>query len=120
MNSSLFNSSAYQALKISSMLGLIVCSTLLVALNFKFFSKVFKERTVSMWWLFLTVSVIPFLVMLGIFTILFENKSDTKRVILFKGKEPVVDAQEIEGSSITVVAPYQFVKKFIFPEDATK
>ncbi|OGM18276.1 hypothetical protein A2686_03690 [Candidatus Woesebacteria bacterium RIFCSPHIGHO2_01_FULL_38_10] len=51
--------------------GFITATTLLVNLNFKGFSFIFKEKTRTYWWLFLTLTVIPLLLFLYIFTLIF-------------------------------------------------
>lgn len=114
MPTEFINSPAFQMIKVASVLGLIICSTLLVALNFKFFSKVFKERTASLWWLFLIISIVPFLVMLGVFTVLFERSSGIHRVVVFNGSRPVESAEEIENAKITVVRPHDIIRTYFF------
>ncbi len=76
--------SLYPLLKFGAMLGFVVCTVLVISLNFSLFKRIFKERTTSMWWLFMVFTFIPFIVMIGIFTLLFDRTSDVNRLIIIK------------------------------------
>ncbi len=103
------NSAFVAILKFGAMLGFIICSTLVVGLNFKAFKRIFEERTATMWWLFLGISVIPFVMMVGIFTMLFKEKTGTTIVFLK------------DGRIVNDIAPSEFTQAtFIKPQDAVK
>lgn len=52
-------------------LGFLVTATLLINLNFRGFKFVFGEKVRSYWWLFLLLTIVPLLVILYIFSLLF-------------------------------------------------
>lgn len=58
-------------LKSVSLVGFLVTATLIVGLNFKIFTNIFKDKASNYWWLFLVISVVPLLVALYIYTIFF-------------------------------------------------
>jgi len=62
-------------LKTVSLLGFLITATLIVGLNFKIFTNIFKEKASHYWWLFLVVSAVPILVAIYIYTFFFGAKS---------------------------------------------
>src|SRR3972149_5607418 len=61
--------------KYGAMLGFLVATVLLMNLNNKAFKYVFKDRAKSYFWFFLLLSVIPLLVFIYIFNLLFGRLS---------------------------------------------
>jgi len=62
-------------LKSVSFLGFLITATLIVGLNFKIFTNIFKDKASNYWWLFLVISTVPILVALYIYTIFFGTKA---------------------------------------------
>ena len=61
-----------QFLRLSSFIGFMVTATFIINLNFKTFRSVFKEKTGHYWWLFLLITLIPLMVIIYLFSLLFE------------------------------------------------
>jgi len=59
--------------KFAAIIGLIATTTVVINLSNTAFRNVFRERTKTYWWLFATLTVIPLLVFLYIFSLLFKK-----------------------------------------------
>ena len=57
--------------KYGAMLGFLVATTLLINLNNKAYSRVFKTKSKSYFWFFLVLSIIPLLAFIYVFNFLF-------------------------------------------------
>jgi hypothetical protein len=57
--------------RFAAITGFIVTATLIINLNFKVFRRVFKEKTYRFFWLFLILAIVPLLLIVYIFTLLF-------------------------------------------------
>jgi len=62
-----------QFVHISAITGFIVVSTLVINMNYKIFNYVLKDNAKKYWWLFVTLAVIPLMLFLYTFTLLFEK-----------------------------------------------
>ena len=58
-----------------ALLGFLITATLIVGLNFKIFTNIFKEKASHYWWLFLVISVVPILVAIYIYAFFFGAKA---------------------------------------------
>lgn len=58
-------------IKYGAIIGLIVVTTLIINLHFLGFKSVFKTKTVTYWWLFSMIIIIPLMLFLYIFSLLF-------------------------------------------------
>ncbi|MFV1917190.1 MAG: hypothetical protein ACC618_01750 [Patescibacteria group bacterium] len=58
-------------LRLAALIGFIATATLLLNLNFKVFRDVFKERTITFFWLYLLMIIVPILLILYLFSLLF-------------------------------------------------
>jgi len=65
---------AGEFVKLASFVGFLTCAALFVNINRNVQSKVFKIGTKTYWMIFFTSSVIPLLLVLYLFTILFDSK----------------------------------------------
>lgn len=104
--------SLYPILKFGAMIGFVICSVLVISLNYSVFKRIFKERTNSMWWLFLSITVIPFVVMIGIFTILFDRSSNVDRLILIKDGKIALVSTEPDSLNLIVSKPQDLLYKY--------
>lgn len=103
-------------IKFAAFIGLIVFTTIIVSLNFRVFRVIFKERATSFWWLFLILSIIPLLMLLSLFTLIFERKSPIKRVVAFKNGRPVLSISEVEYNQIEEISATEALIKYILNE----
>jgi len=63
------------ALRSVSLAGFLVTATLIIGLNFKIFTNIFKDRASRYWWLFLGISIVPILVAIYLYTFFFGSKA---------------------------------------------
>lgn len=63
------------ALRTIALAGFLITATLIVGINFKIFTNVFREKFSSYWWLFLVVSAVPIVIALYIYTFFFGARS---------------------------------------------
>jgi hypothetical protein len=57
--------------RIGAMAGFIAAVTLLINLNHKGFIFLFKDNARKYWWLFIVMCVVPFLLIIYVFTLMF-------------------------------------------------
>lgn len=62
-------------LKTIALLGFLITATLIVGLNFKIFTNIFKDKASHYWWLFLVISAVPILVAIYIYAFFFGAKA---------------------------------------------
>ena len=62
-------------LKTIALVGFLITATLIVGLNFKIFTNIFKDKVSHYWWLFLMISAVPILVALYIYSFFFGGKA---------------------------------------------
>lgn len=67
----------YEFFRIGAIAGFVAAFTLLINLNYKGFNYLFKDKTTKYWWVFVVACVIPFLVIMYIFTIIFGSVSSS-------------------------------------------
>jgi spore maturation protein SpmB len=67
----LFMNKVLEVFKYGAMLGFLVATTLLINLNNKAFTSVFREHSKAYFWFFLVISVIPLLAFIYVFNFLF-------------------------------------------------
>ncbi len=60
-----------EAFRIGSITGFLATVTLLINVNYKVYQRIFKDKAKSYWWLFLLSALIPLLLFLYIFSLLF-------------------------------------------------
>jgi hypothetical protein len=60
-------------IRYSAFAGFIVTATLLVMLDYKAFQRMFRQRTNELKWVFIISTVIILLLMIHIFTVLFQR-----------------------------------------------
>ncbi|MFC1649318.1 hypothetical protein ACFL2C_01215 [Patescibacteria group bacterium] len=65
---------AAEFVKLSSFVGFLACTALLVNMNRKVHGKVFKKGSRTYWLMFFVSSIIPLLLILYLFTVLFDSK----------------------------------------------
>lgn len=65
------NGKLVEFFKFAAITGFIVTATLIININFKVFRSVFKDRTYRFFWLFLILAILPLLLIVYIFTLLF-------------------------------------------------
>ncbi|MCX7928621.1 MAG: hypothetical protein N2558_02965 [Patescibacteria group bacterium] len=84
MNFSLetMQNASYQFLKIGAIAGFIAAATLIININYKGFNYLFKDKATKYWWVFVIACVIPFLVILYMFTIIFGKFSSSVQASL--------------------------------------
>lgn len=58
-----------------ALLGFLITATLIVGLNFKIFTNIFKEKASHYWWLFLVISAVPILVAIYMYAFFFGTKA---------------------------------------------
>ena len=58
-------------IRITAIGGFITTSTLVISLNFRAFNKVFSYNAKKLWWLFMLLMIIPLLITLYVFTLIF-------------------------------------------------
>jgi hypothetical protein len=63
------------ALKTLALVGFLITATLIVGINFKIFTGIFKGKVTSYWWLFLVVSAVPILMALYLYSFFFGGKA---------------------------------------------
>ncbi|QQS38903.1 hypothetical protein IPM62_06010 [Candidatus Woesebacteria bacterium] len=100
-----FNANVVTLIRLAAYVGLIFFTTVFVSLNFKTFKMLFKESTKSYWWLFLIISVIPLMILLSIFSLVFERKSPIKRIVAFKDGKVVSRIEKINFENIEKISP---------------
>ena len=69
----LFSPEVQAFFRFSAIAGLLATTVLLINLNHKTFNRVLGERSKSLSWLFVLLSVVPLLLFLYIFSFLFGN-----------------------------------------------
>ncbi|MCS7091763.1 MAG: hypothetical protein NZM26_00205 [Patescibacteria group bacterium] len=84
MESSLANiqNAVYNFFRIGAIAGFIAAVTILINLNHKGFRYLFRDKATKYWWVFVIACVIPFLVILYMFTIIFGKLSSSVQASL--------------------------------------
>jgi hypothetical protein len=62
-------------LKTVALVGFLITATLIVGINFKIFTSLFRDKVSHYWWLFLVVSAVPILLALYIYSFFFGGKA---------------------------------------------
>lgn len=68
-------------LKLAALIGFLVCTTLIINLNHRAFNSLLNKRASSLWWLFLLLSIIPFVLIIFVFNFFFQNGIENAQTI---------------------------------------
>jgi len=74
MKASLLPPELLSFFRYAAILGFISVAVLIINLNHKLFDTVFRDSAKKFWWLFVLVSVVPFLVIIYVFDFFFGGK----------------------------------------------
>jgi len=66
-----FTDKIVQFIRFSAILGFIIFATFVINFNNKAFNYVLKEKAKKFWWLFILISIVPLLLFLYLFSIIF-------------------------------------------------
>lgn len=101
-------------LKFASMIGFVSCTAFLISINLYTFKRIFTERNKYFWTLFLFSCFAGFMVVLVIFSFLFEKNSPVKRVIVFRKGRPVLNFEEIKTvGNVEQIEPIEALENYL-------
>jgi len=73
----LFSKELIEFFRYAAIAGFIAATALIININYATFNKIFKEKTKLFWTLFFISALIPLLVSIYIFSLLFERSKTT-------------------------------------------